>query len=253
MSTVPRTSSQKCHTIIARYKTVVIIDSVTETIIVTVPGYLFWRLNMPVVRKLQVLTIFSFRLPLVVLAGLFVNHWIKSVSMDHPGRHRTRALVYQQSELCVSLIAATLPCLKGFVRSFDTGSGVKVTLTSSNDHGSSNGRTSFNVQKHRNTYQMASMSRNKIVVSCDGSRPRQDADNGVANGSPVRLISVQSQSSATRSETASEPFEVKEVARQSQEGWGDLVIRREMQWGVTSEHAHKGNSLDHPGMLHLPQ
>jgi hypothetical protein len=248
-STVPKSPSQMCPNIVTRYKAIVILDAITETLLVVVPGALFWQLRMPVTRKLQVLFIFSFRLPVVALAGLFFKHWVIFVSDEAPGIHRARALVYQQSELCVSLMAATVPCVKGFVKSFDTWSGVKAgILSSSNDRDSSPVKTGRSVPKHREMYEMAPLTWNKSVEPHNGSRTFVD----ITGGNHGRITSNQSEASLTRSEITRESFEF-EPGRQSLEGGGELIIHREMRWEVTNERARKGHSLDHPGMLRLPK
>jgi hypothetical protein len=248
-STVPKTPSRMCPKIVTRYKAIVIFDAITEILLVVVPSSLFWQLRMPATRKLQVLVIFSFRLPVVALAGLFLKNWVISVSAENPGTHRARALIYQQSELCISLMAATVPCVRGFVRSFDTGSGVKAGIgTSSNDRGSSHARTNRSILKHRETYEMAPPNWNKSVEPHNGSRTFVD----ITAGSHRRIASSQSEASLTRSEIPSESHGL-EHGRQSQDGGGELIIHREMHWEVTNERARKGHSLDNPGMLRLPK
>jgi hypothetical protein len=249
-NTVPKSPSRMCPNIITRYKAIVILDAITELLLALVPGCLFWQLNMPTSRKLQVLFIFSFRLPVIAFTGLFFKHWVVSISDEAPATHRTRALVYQQSELCASLMAATVPCVKGFVKSFDTGSGVKAGITtSSNERGSSHAVTHRSFRRHQETYEMSPPSRNNSAESHDGSRTFVD----ITGGRHTRITSNQSEASLTQSELLSESFG-SETGRQSQEGGGgELIIHREMHWEVTNERARKGHSLDHPGMLKLPK
>jgi hypothetical protein len=85
--------------------------------------------------KLQVLGIFALRLPLLVLAGLFYKYWMASLVSDDTDVVRTTALIFQQAEVCFSLIAGTIPCLKSFIQSFDTGSGVKAGFGSTHTSG----------------------------------------------------------------------------------------------------------------------
>jgi hypothetical protein len=64
-----------------------------------------------------------------VLSVLFFRRWTHSLDNANPGIARTAPLVYQQCQLCVSIIVGTIPSLKAFLQSFDTGSGIKARLT----------------------------------------------------------------------------------------------------------------------------
>lgn len=133
----PRLASQACHGIQPRYQAVAVTDALTDLALVIVPAVLCWHLQMPVKMKVQILVVFSFRLPVIVLTGLFIKSWTTSFSATNPGVARYPSIVYQQSQFCLSIIAATIPCLKSWLQSFDTGSGVKVNInTSGNGYGS---------------------------------------------------------------------------------------------------------------------
>ncbi|CAI9634084.1 unnamed protein product [Alternaria burnsii] len=131
----PRKPSDICHGIETRYLVVVITDGITDLMLAFIPTYLCRRLQMNIVFKLQILGVFALRLPLVMLAALFYKSWKSSIHVENSGVERTTALIYQQSQLCFSLIAATTPCLKSFIQSFDTGSGQKAGFGYSSDPG----------------------------------------------------------------------------------------------------------------------
>ncbi|KAH7084288.1 hypothetical protein FB567DRAFT_445343 [Paraphoma chrysanthemicola] len=175
-SLAPQAPSQTCPSIVTRYRFVIVTDAVTDVILVAVPTALCWRLHMDVRNKLQVFAVFGFRLPLVALVGLFLKTWERSLESDNPGVHRTPAIIYQQVELCGSLIAATIPCVKGFIQSFDTGSGVKAGIGSSNDY--SNGRTGSRPRREAERYQLSSFTRSKDDASRSTSRTRLKDDDG---------------------------------------------------------------------------
>jgi hypothetical protein len=251
----PRIPSQMCPTIVARYKFVVILDAITDIVLVVIPGYLCWQLQMSVTLKLQVLAVFAFRLPPVALAGLFLKTWITSLHAVNPGIRRTPAIVFQQMELCVALMAATIPCLKSFIRSFDTGSGVKATIGSSNEYGSY-GRTGSNTRNHGESYELPSLNRSKAETSRNGSRSPLKDDDGVVRANTRPFTSGWSKPSLMRNKSlrgTSEPRLAQNADRQSQESGKELFIRREMQWEVTSEEARRGSDVNNPGILRLPQ
>lgn len=118
---------------------------------------------MKIVFKLQVLGIFALRLPLLLLAGFFYKYWAASLDNDDMVVTRTTALVFQQTQLCISLIVGTVPCLRSFIQSFDTGSGVKAGFGSSNLSGygrHSNAPQSSNTNNcNTESFQMSSFSR----------------------------------------------------------------------------------------------
>ena len=251
----PKTFSQTCSTIISRYKFVVVTDAVTDITLVVVPAYLCWQLQMSFKLKLQVLAVFAFRLPLVALAGLFLKTWIRSLSIDNPGIHRTPAVIFQQSELCVSLMAATIPCLKSFIRSFDTGSGVKATFGSSNEYGSS-GQTGSNSRKHEESYELSSMNGSKTGTSKSENFARLKGDDGAVRVNPLPFTSGRSKPAMTRKKSLRAGFEPQaphEPDRQSQGSGKELFIRRDMQWEVTSEDARRLSDVRHAGILRSPQ
>lgn len=107
----------------ARYTVTAITDIITDIILVLLPTYLVSYLEMPRRLKIQVIAVFSFRLALTPLALLTLKKFQTANDGDNPGVDRALAVMYQQCQLCLSLIAATLPCLISFIRSFDTGSG----------------------------------------------------------------------------------------------------------------------------------
>jgi hypothetical protein len=69
------------------------------------------------------------------IAGLFHKYWMASLTSDNTDVILTTALIFQQAEVCFSLIAGTIPCLKSFIQSFDTGSGVKAGFGSTHTSG----------------------------------------------------------------------------------------------------------------------
>jgi len=101
----------------------------TDIILVMLPAYLVWQLQMNIRLKIQVLSAFAFRLPLLAFSILSLRYFISSLDSKNLGVDRTPAIAFQQSQLCFSLICATVPSLKAFIRSFDTGSGQKVGFT----------------------------------------------------------------------------------------------------------------------------
>jgi hypothetical protein len=75
-------------------------------------------LQMPIKKKVQVVVAFAFRLPVIALSVLHYVRLISYVNAAEPLYSITDALVYQQAMLLWSLVAATIPNLKAFMKSF---------------------------------------------------------------------------------------------------------------------------------------
>jgi hypothetical protein len=248
VSLSPQTIPDLCSGLRTRYMVVVVTDGVTDMVLAILPAYLCRRLQMNLVFKLQVLGIFALRLPLLLLAGLFYKSWAASLDSDNMDVTRTTALVFQQTQLCISLIVGTIPCLRSFVQSFDTGSGVKAGLGSSNLSGygrHSNAPHSSNTNNHNNeSFQMSSVSRvgkDRAVVNV-----KEDPD---------ETVRVNKRSSAIRLCGESEEHMVDierrstlESDRKSQLSTQELVIREDVRWEVTQEAAREKINAGFPGL-----
>lgn len=249
----PRTPSDVCKGIEIRYIFVVITDGITDLILAFIPTYLCRRLQMNVLFKLQVLGVFASRLPLLALAGLFYKFWKTSLRSDNPGVERTTALVYQQSQLCFSLIAATIPCLKSFIRSFDTGSGQKAGFGNSSNSGAYGHMSSVHHSAaqfdHGESYQMSRLDRDKDSPS----RLRKGGD-GVGAVRVNRKPSLAENGSTTNDGgTELERCSTQESDRKSQQSTQELFIRKEVQFEVKREPAKRGIDTHRPGLLRLPK
>ncbi|OAX82275.1 hypothetical protein ACJ72_03369 [Emergomyces africanus] len=92
-----------------------------ELLVAIVPVYIAWGLHVQLKSKLVLLFAFSFRLPVIILAALRIFYLQKQQKMDDPIFYGVDPSVCMEVELHYSLIAATIPCLKPFVKSFNTG------------------------------------------------------------------------------------------------------------------------------------
>ncbi|KAL5114624.1 putative ATPase [Pleosporales sp. CAS-2024a] len=235
-SIAPQQPAQMCRAIDIRYKLVVVTDALIDLVLVLIPGYLTWRLHMSVKLKLQVIAVFALRLPLIVLAACSLKAWLGSLSAVNPGVDRTPAIVFQQVELCVSLLAATLPCLKSFIRSFDTGSGVKANIGSSNENGSS-GRNGGSGQNHGQSYRMSPV---KSTKTDSTNRSSFKGDNGDMRVSSRPFSTGWSTAKVTRAASlrdALETLALHDADRSSQASSKELFIHRETHWEVFNEEA----------------
>lgn len=248
----PRKPSDICHGIEIRYLVVVITDGITDLMLAFIPTYLCRRLQMNIVFKLQVLGVFALRLPLVMLAGLFYKTWKSSLHVENPGVERTTALIYQQSQLCFSLIAATIPCLKSFIQSFDTGSGQKAGFGYSSDPGAYGHMSSVHhstaQSDHGESYPMSRLDRGQNGTS----RLRAGASEGAVRVN--RKPSIAERSFGTDDGIGElERRSTQESDRKSQHSTQELFIRKDVQFEVKREPVKKGIDTHRPGLLRLPK
>lgn len=209
---------------------VVITDAITDLVLAVVPAYLCRHIQMKFMFKVEVLVIFALRFPLLVLSSLFFKYWRTSLNSDNIGVARTTALILQQSQLCVSLIAGTIPCLRSFMNSFDTGSGVKARLELSADfsgygHHSSIHHSSSAPIKHGESYQMSSLN--------DGRNGKPKAEVQVDNDETARgtwrRFARRLRSDKETYNLEMDRHSTQESDHRSQMSTQELVIRKEVE------------------------
>ena len=248
----PKKPSDVCHGIETRYMIIIVTDGITDLALALVPTYLCRDLQMKTTLKLEILGIFSLRLPLLMLAGLFYQTWRSSLRGENPGVERTTALIYQQSQLCVSLIAGTLPCLNSFIRSFDTGSGQKVGVGNSPDSGGyghmSSVHHSTTQSDHSESLPMSRFDRVQSVTS----RKRRHASDGAVSINRKPYI-AESSFGTNDMRGNLERMSTRESNRRSQHNTQELFIRKDVYFEVKREPVPEGTNAHQPGQLHLPK
>lgn len=87
--------------------------------------------------KLQVIAAFLFRLPLIALSALHLHYFRRYVDSDVTLLAVTDTLVVQQWLLTWSLVSATIPNMKAFMKSFSTDFGIGLPRGTTNRSGNS--------------------------------------------------------------------------------------------------------------------
>ncbi|OCK81367.1 hypothetical protein K432DRAFT_450183 [Lepidopterella palustris CBS 459.81] len=216
-------TNMKCAGWTLRYKLVVIFDIITETILVLIPIYLVWGIQMSMKLKLRVIIAFAFRLPIITFALLFLYYTLRIPLSQNPGVSASPALIHQQAELGYSLISATIPCLKSFLKSFDTGLGLAVGYTQ-NAYGSGG---------YGGSYKMESLSKSVGSVGGDGGlrgegrlRPEK-----IKNTTRVYSGRIEGGGMAREGSVAS-----------GSGGSQEMIIRRDVQWDVRHDDVRPGTA-----------
>lgn len=120
-----------------RWIVITVIDILTEVAAWLLVVRITSTVNMSFKRKLQVVLAFSFRLPLVVLSGLHLAYFSSYPSAEEPQYAITDSLLIQQVTIVWSIISATIPNIKNFLKSFSLGMGFPVAFDITG-YGSSN-------------------------------------------------------------------------------------------------------------------
>ena len=85
------------------------------------PIYLVWDLQMSYWLKAMVLSAFAFRIPIIPLAVARIQNLNVAANSTDYTFDVVLALVYAQVEMHYSLIAATIPCARPFLKALNTG------------------------------------------------------------------------------------------------------------------------------------
>ncbi|WEW58033.1 hypothetical protein PRK78_003500 [Emydomyces testavorans] len=110
--------------VVERWIGVEVADIVTEISIVCMSMVVVWKAHMKLHRKARVVVAFIPRLGLVIFAALRLFQISNYTKQLNTGVAIAGPLVYQQVELCYSLITSAIPNLGGFMIQFSTGMGL---------------------------------------------------------------------------------------------------------------------------------
>ncbi|PGH26561.1 hypothetical protein AJ80_01690 [Polytolypa hystricis UAMH7299] len=105
----------------SRWLVVEVTGVAVEIFLVWLPIYLTWGLQMPLKSKLLVISAFSFRLPVIIISGVRTYYLHRDISSDDILFSTADSSVWMEISLHYGLIAATIPCLKPFIKAFNTG------------------------------------------------------------------------------------------------------------------------------------
>ncbi|KAK3720826.1 hypothetical protein LTR37_003489 [Vermiconidia calcicola] len=116
-------SARRCGAQGRRWVGIVAIDALTEIMITAYPVVLVWPLKMSAKLKVQVTSAFVFRLGVAAAAIMHAVWVFRHAKSVHPSLAMVPTIIIAEAELCWSLVSATIPNLKNFMRRFSTGFG----------------------------------------------------------------------------------------------------------------------------------
>ncbi|KAM0518879.1 hypothetical protein ACHAPE_003869 [Trichoderma viride] len=106
-----------------RWAVITALDVSTEILTWMLIVQLSWTVNMSFIRKCQVAMVFSFRLLLIALSVCHLIYVDKYPTSAQPQFAVASSLLFQQVMIVWSLISATVPNMKNFLKSFSIGMG----------------------------------------------------------------------------------------------------------------------------------
>ncbi|PYH48023.1 uncharacterized protein BP01DRAFT_175210 [Aspergillus saccharolyticus JOP 1030-1] len=114
---------EQCASLLPRWQAITVLDVITELLLLGLSLYLVWPIKLTRMRKAGVIGAFGTRLGIVILAILRQTSMTAIAHTNDLLLDISDAVILTQVLLHCSIMAATLPCLKPFVVSFNTGWG----------------------------------------------------------------------------------------------------------------------------------
>ena len=154
------------------------------------------------------------RFRVVILSILHLHYVANYANSSNPGITIVSVIVLQQVELCWSLISATIPNLKSFVKSFSSGFGLRLDPSQTQAYGSGRGA------RTANTYEMNSGLGNGTAKSRSAGRSY--------------IVAEETPPFPAKGSLASKLNDGREPSIDSG-GSQDHIIRKDVQWDIHYE------------------
>jgi len=193
-------------------------DILTETLTWLLVLQLSWSVNISYIRKCQVVMAFSFRIPLIAFSAVHLAHSATNLASTEPQFAVTKSLLCQQIMIAWSLISATVPNLKNFLKSFSIGMGFPISFNLSMS-GSSN---VYALQSLRNN-------RSRATSTAVATAVKSTSDSA-ARSQPHswRPDQVSSQTTAACDSSGNSRDDISEEGRNSRAGSQEMIINKEV-------------------------
>ncbi|KIY03305.1 uncharacterized protein Z520_01772 [Fonsecaea multimorphosa CBS 102226] len=210
---------QFCANFVPRWEAIGILDALTEVAMVAMVLALLWGLKMKPGRKTQIVAAFAFRLGIISFAAVHVWDQRNFTVRPNTGVRLAAPIVFQQIELCYSLLSCTIPNLKSFLLNFDTTIGMTLDPATTRSYGVTNphsATTSFRMKPLR--------SRNGDKTPGSGAAPL------------FRPDEVEYNATVSRNDPPNMNEAASSISRDNQsdrsKGSQEMIIRREVAWTV---------------------
>lgn len=156
---------------------------------------------------------------MAAFALAFLNAVETYRNSPNPAVAYSSVVIWHQVQIGYSLIAATIPCLKSFIKSFDTGFGLEIGY-SANPYGSQVSRQYGNGTKGQQSFQMTSLK---------GSESTKES-------SPQSLGQLRPEQIKNTTNIYHENEPPREDASVTSGNSQEMIIRRDVQWDVRHDY-----------------
>lgn len=169
---------------------------------------------------------FSFRIPLIALSAAHLAYSGKYPASSEPQFAVTNSLICQQIMIAWSLISATVPNLKNFLKSFSIGMGFPVAFD-------------LSMSGSSQVYALQLLGNNRSVATSSAAAPTavKSTSDSVARDQPHnrRPEQVSNQTTAAHNSNSNSRDNLSEEGQGSRAGSQDMIINKEVAWKVTYE------------------
>ncbi|KAH7194966.1 hypothetical protein DER44DRAFT_844475 [Fusarium oxysporum] len=208
-----------------RWAVITAMDILTETLTWLLVLQLSWSVNISYIRKCQVVMAFSFRIPLIALSAVHLAYTATNPASLEPQFAVTKALLCQQIMVAWSLISATVPNLKNFLKSFSMGMGFPASFN-------------LSISRSSNVYALQSLGNNSSGVTSSAAMATavKSTFDSAAHSQPHswRPDEASTQTTTSRDTGSNSWDHISEEGRNSRAGSQEMIINKEVTWKVTS-------------------
>ncbi|OAP65571.1 hypothetical protein AYL99_01543 [Fonsecaea erecta] len=208
-----------CANFVARWEAIGILDAATEAVMVGMVVSLLWDLKMKTGRKAQIVGAFSFRLGILAFAAVHVWDQKNFTVRPNTGVRLAAPIVFQQIELCYSLLSCTIPNLKSFLLNFDTTIGMTLDPLTTRSHAVTH------------PYSATTSFRMKSLRSRNGDNPPVSRDAPLFRPDAVEYTAAISRASPAQMNEAASSIS-RDNGSDRSKGSQEMIIRREVAWTV---------------------
>ncbi|KAJ5638625.1 hypothetical protein N7528_001015 [Penicillium herquei] len=198
------------------------VDIITELVICILPGFVIKPVQVASGKKFTVVIAFVFRIFVVITTIVRLVFIKKTQSLADMNTSSFATVITTQTNLCVSLMTACIPCLKPFLDAFDSG-----MLNVSLHKRASGGYSSSSGAGNGNSYALASLSRG-TKESSNRSRYADDDIEGLGTSAAAFAVTTPS---------AGRLLDLDGDANGS-----TMAIQRTDQWSVRCEYVDQKDS-----------
>lgn len=218
-----------------RWQVITAFDIITEILICSLPVLFVWSNTMSLCLKFQVFLAFAFRLPLIAFSVAHLSLFGQYTRSTSPLFEISGSLLLQQVMLTYSLISATIPNLKSFMKSFSTGLGVSFGFMDKDVYVSSEAyalQPLTTRSRRRRNKSPEGLPSGNIHDRIDGSVGEQQPR--LRPGSLQHEVVIHHSPDGTSDHRSSATDDGRGISRC---GSRDMIIKKEVQWNVYHEPA----------------